>query len=66
VLVVEQGTILDRVDYNVEESLKDTTQGTKHLVKAAEIQNSMRARGCIGFLTSVIFALALIFVFKQM
>ena len=34
ILVVEQGTILDRIDYNIEEGVKYTAEAVQELVKA--------------------------------
>jgi syntaxin 16 len=60
-LVVEQGTILDRIDYNMENVVKDTSQATKELVKADEIQKSSRVQKCILALVAfIIFNLLLI------
>lgn len=60
-LVVEQGTILDRIDYNMENVVKDTSQATKELVKADEIQKSSRVQKCIlALVTFIIFNLLLI------
>ena len=47
VLVIEQGTILDRIDFNVEETLVNTKKGKKHLIKAKEYSESSRARNII-------------------
>lgn len=33
-LVVEQGTIVDRIDYNIETALVSTKQGRKHVTGA--------------------------------
>ena len=47
VLVIEQGTILDRIDAHIEESLQATKQGKKHLVEAKKASESTRARNII-------------------
>lgn len=47
VLVIEQGTILDRIDFNIEESLQHTKKGKKHLVEAKKASESTRARSII-------------------
>ena len=53
-LVVEQGTILDRIDYNMENVVKDTAQANKELVKADETQKSSRIQKCILALVAFI------------
>eukprot|EP00184_Porphyridium_aerugineum_P005623 CAMPEP_0184698108 /NCGR_PEP_ID=MMETSP0313-20130426/4843_1 /TAXON_ID=2792 /ORGANISM="Porphyridium aerugineum, Strain SAG 1380-2" /LENGTH=88 /DNA_ID=CAMNT_0027156997 /DNA_START=6 /DNA_END=269 /DNA_ORIENTATION=+ len=46
-LVMEQGTILDRIDYNIE-AVKDTTQvAVKELVRAERQQRKRRSVACI-------------------
>ena len=47
VLVIEQGTVLDRIDYNIEESLQHAKKGKKHLVEAKKASESTRARNII-------------------
>ena len=47
VLVIEQGTIIDRIDYNVENALESTKKGRKHLVGARKAQKSNRSRGVL-------------------
>lgn len=47
VLVIEQGTVLDRIDYNIEESLQHTKKGKKHLIEAKKASESTRARNVI-------------------
>ena len=43
-LVIEQGTIIDRIDYNIEVALNDTVKGKKHLVGARKAQKANRSR----------------------
>jgi len=54
VLVVEQGTILDRIDYNMENVVHDTKEANKELVKAEEAQKSARVQKCILALVAFI------------
>mmetsp|Transcript_8668 Transcript_8668/g.27290 ORF Transcript_8668/g.27290 Transcript_8668/m.27290 type:complete len:295 (+) Transcript_8668:11-895(+) len=53
-LVIDQGTILDRIDYNLEQAMERTNEGMKHLIKAEEHQKSARATKCIVFLIILI------------
>mmetsp|Transcript_4496 Transcript_4496/g.3772 ORF Transcript_4496/g.3772 Transcript_4496/m.3772 type:complete len:269 (+) Transcript_4496:150-956(+) len=46
-LVIEQGTIIDRIDYNVESALVNTQKGRKHLVSARKAQKSNRSRSIL-------------------
>lgn len=65
ILVVEQGTILDRIDYNIECAHKDTKQAVVHLEKTKEIENSGRAKGCIMCLMATILVSVLLMVLKH-
>jgi len=50
VLVIDQGTILDRIDYNVEQVVHHTVEANVQLVKAREKARSNRAGKCIMIL----------------
>ena len=65
VLVVEQGTILDRIDYNIECAHKDTKQAVVHLEKTAEIEKSMRSKGAMTCLITSIIVCLLLLVLKH-
>jgi len=65
ILVIEQGTILDRIDYNVEQTLVKVKDGTKELVKAEEISKKSRTMKCIGCLLLMIIILAIILAVKM-
>ena len=63
-LVLEQGTILDRIDYNIDEAAINTAKGKKHLMKASEIQKKSCFRNAMLFLIIFIFVESLILMFK--
>ena len=63
-LVVEQGTILDRIDYNMENVARDTATANKELVKADETQKSGRVQKCILALIAFIIFNLLIITFR--
>eukprot|EP00397_Hematodinium_sp_SG-2012_P015070 GEMP01015342.1.p1 GENE.GEMP01015342.1~~GEMP01015342.1.p1 ORF type:complete len:305 (+),score=84.89 GEMP01015342.1:342-1256(+) len=50
VLVIDQGTILDRIDYNVEQVVHQSREANVQLSKAREKAKSNRAMKCIMFL----------------
>ena len=63
-LVMEQGTILDRIDYNIDEAAIYTAKGKKHLMKASEMQKKSCFRKVILFLIIFIFVESLILMLK--
>jgi len=54
VLVIDQGTILDRIDYNMEQVVEKVADGVVELEKAEEYQKSARPRWCIAILLVLI------------
>jgi syntaxin 16 len=65
VLVIDQGTILDRIDYNMEAVVEHTKTGIQQLEKAEKSQKSARPMKCIFCLLATIFVLLLILVMKH-
>lgn len=63
-LVLEQGTILDRIDYNIEHALRDTQKATVDLAKADKNMKSNCARNANMFLLIIIFVLSLLLIMK--
>ena len=53
-LVVEQGTIVDRIDYNCEQSSLKMEKAIKHLARANEYQKRSRMTLCIMLLLILI------------
>jgi len=54
VLVIDQGTILDRIDYNMENALENVKQGVKEIEKAEEHQKNSLSVKCIILLVILI------------
>lgn len=65
VLVIDQGTLLDRIDYNMEQVVERTSQGVTQLMKAEENQKSSTSFRCIVILLVLIFLMLLILIFKH-
>lgn len=64
VLVIDQGTILDRIDYNMEAVVEHTKTGVQQLEKAERHQKSARPLRCIICLSVMIFVLLVLLVVK--
>lgn len=65
VLVIDQGTILDRIDYNMEAVVEHTKTGIQQLERAERHQKSARPMKCIICLLSTIGVLLIILVLKH-
>ena len=65
VLVIDQGTILDRIDYNMETVVEKTKTGIKQLEKAEKQQKNARPMRCIICLSITIFILLVILILKH-
>ena len=63
-VVQEQGTILDRIDYNIDVSYENSQRGLKHIKKADEHQNENCFRNLILFLFGIIFIEAILIILK--
>ena len=64
-MVIEQGTILDRIDYNLQESKQNIKLANKELVKTLKRESSWRARGCITCEITTILALTILLYLKH-
>ena len=64
VLVQHQGTILDRIDYNIEAALDNSKEAHKQLVKANEHMKSNCFRNMTLVLIIIIFIEAILLIFK--
>mmetsp|Transcript_4455 Transcript_4455/g.9496 ORF Transcript_4455/g.9496 Transcript_4455/m.9496 type:complete len:352 (+) Transcript_4455:285-1340(+) len=65
VLVIDQGTILDRIDYNMEQVVQSTEDGVVALEKAEKYQKSARPRWCICILLFLITILLTFLILKH-
>jgi syntaxin 16 len=65
VLVIDQGTILDRIDYNMEAVVEHTKTGIKQLEKAEKSQKNARPLRCIICLSITIFILLVLLIVKK-
>lgn len=65
VLVIDQGTILDRIDYNMESVVEHTKTGVTQLERAEKAQKSARPMKCIVCLVTTICVLLVILVLKH-
>ena len=63
-IVQEQGTILDRIDYNINISYENSQQGLKYIKKAEDHQNESCFRNVILLLYIIIFIEAILIISK--
>ena len=63
-LVMEQGTILDRIDYNIDIASSNVTKGKKSITKADKHMKNNCFRNVIIILIIIIFIEALLLIFK--
>lgn len=65
VLVIDQGTILDRIDYNMETAVEHAKEGVVNLEKAEESQKSNPATKCIIVLVILIIIMVIVIIAKH-
>jgi syntaxin 16 len=63
-LVVEQGTVLDRIDYNIDVASTNTEKGKQHLIKASELQKKSCFKNIMLFLVFIIFIESVLLIMK--
>ena len=63
-LVMEQGTVLDRIDYNIDIAAINTAKGKQHLMKASELQKKSCFRNAMLALVLIIFIESVILIMK--
>lgn len=64
-IIVDQGTIMDRIDYNMDVVVEKSKKGVFELEKAEEHQKSNRALKCIAILVCMIIILTAIYAIKK-
>ncbi|KAF8973264.1 hypothetical protein BDZ97DRAFT_1780397 [Flammula alnicola] len=64
VLVIDQGTLLDSVEYNIEQTAVQMQDAVKELTVATRYQKSTGKRKCIFLLLLIIFGLIVVLIFK--
>ena len=64
IIVIEQGTILDRIDYNIDFAFENIKKGKKKLVQANESHKGKCFRNAILFLLIIIFIESCLILFK--
>ncbi|KAG7449517.1 t-SNARE [Guyanagaster necrorhizus] len=64
VLVIDQGTILDSVEYNIEQTAAHVSEAVQELNTATRYQKSTGRRKCIFLLLLIIFGLIIVIIFK--
>mmetsp|Transcript_27025 Transcript_27025/g.62433 ORF Transcript_27025/g.62433 Transcript_27025/m.62433 type:complete len:308 (+) Transcript_27025:90-1013(+) len=65
VLVIDQGSILDRIDYNIEQVVDQSKEANVQLQKAEKSQKSNRATKCMLFLVVINVVLILVLIMKK-
>eukprot|EP01036_Dinobryon_divergens_P034346 gene34346-44367_t len=64
-LVIDQGTILDRIDFNMENAVEDVTKGVVELHKAEENQKNAMSIRCIILLVMLIIIMLGVLIWKH-
>ena len=64
-IVIIQGEMVDRIDYNIETALRHVEKGKKHLVEAKAYQESKCASWCIKMQLIAVMILAVLIFIKH-
>lgn len=63
--MIEQGTVLDRIDYNIEQSMVKIKKGVVDLESANETSKKALTMKCIALLAIICLLLLIVFIWKQ-
>ncbi|KAK3258081.1 hypothetical protein CYMTET_32856, partial [Cymbomonas tetramitiformis] len=66
VLVIDQGTVLDCIDYNCEKVRTDIEQGLQEVIKAEESQKKSRMVMCIMLLAVMVVFMTIVVIIKKL
>jgi syntaxin 16 len=64
-LIFEQGTILDRIDYNIDSAVTSCQDGKEELLKAETYQKSARPMWCIFILLALILVMVVVIIVRH-
>ncbi|XP_014677621.1 PREDICTED: syntaxin-16-like isoform X2 [Priapulus caudatus] len=64
-IVADQGTVLDRIDYNIEHASESVKEGLQQLQKADKYQKKNRKMMCILLLAVAVIVLLIILIWKK-
>ena len=65
VLVIDQGTILDRIDYNMESAVEHMKVGQENLIQAEEKQKNAMPMRCIIALVVLVVIMLIVLIAKH-
>ena len=65
VLVIDQGTLFDRIDFNMEHAVEHAKEGIAQLTKAEDNQKAASSFRCIAILLVLIAIMILLFILKH-
>ena len=63
-MVIDQGTLLDRIDFTIEQTHQNISAGHEELLKADESVRGAKAKWCIMILVCILGLLLIIAIFK--
>lgn len=66
VLVIDQGTVLDRIDYNLEQTATAVEQGVRQLRRADKAQRRGTAAACVMILLVAVAAMGIVVLLKAL
>ncbi len=63
-LIVEQGTILDRIDYNLEQTQSHVSQAVENFVDAEKSQRKARTKMCMILMIALVVVMVFVLTVK--